>query len=56
MSDYPKLMWSPAGEEITVTSLAEQKVMATEGYRLTQDKQAAEPEPEPELPTKRGRR
>ena len=59
MSDYPKLMWGKSGDEITVHTPEEQKAMASEGYRLTQEaftlKEPVEPdEPEP-IPHRKGR-
>jgi hypothetical protein len=69
--EFPKLMWSAGGLEVTVHSQAAQDAMVAEGYTLTApDVSAAvpaedtpapapepEPEPEPEPSTRRhGRR
>ena len=48
MSDYPRLMWGPHGDEVTVCSAAEQEMRQSDGYRLTQAERAPEPVPAPE--------
>ena len=46
--EYPRLMWSATGEEITVKDAEEQAAKEAEGYRLTTAPPAEVPEPEPE--------
>lgn len=60
VSVYPKLMWSPQGQEVTVQSSEEERTLRAEGYRLTQEaftlKEPVVPdEPEPEIPHRKGR-
>jgi len=53
--DYPRLMWGPTGDEVTVQTLSEQETREAAGYRAfpPDSLQAAdvppveEPEPEP---------
>ena len=42
MSEFPKLLWSPAGTEITVHSAEAQAAALLDGYRLTAEPVAAE--------------
>lgn len=42
MSEYPKLMWSPIGVEVTVTAPDEEAALKEQGYRYTKE---AKPKP-----------
>lgn len=46
MSEFPKLLWSPEGAEVTVADEAEQAAKLAEGYRLTAEAPVAEPSAE----------
>lgn len=48
VSEFPKLMWSPKGQEVTVADYETQQRRAAEGYRLTAELPAEVPAPEPE--------
>jgi hypothetical protein len=37
MSEFPKLLWSPGGVEVTVTAPDEEAALVEQGYRYTKE-------------------
>lgn len=47
---YPKLLWSPDGVEVTAQTVEDEARYAAEGYRVTAEPPAEAPAPVPEEP------